>query len=265
MTPKLSSPPVAAAAPPRGFAALKEGAAAPWEGLRYLMRHPALWRYAIWPVLLNVLITGFVLVLLLAAAAAFAWYLHPYFPEGWTGIALEVLSFLGLLLAAIGLALVLWLLLHGILTGHFYTRLARAVELQLGTPAELLRDVPWSYQAIDAVRDAAALIGVNGALLLLNVVPIIGPVLGFAGGLYFDSWIFGAEYLDFPLALRGLRRDAKRAFLRRHREHVLGLGLVALVCMLVPVVGSVLLASAAVGAVLLHHRLAPDAVAAPPV
>src|SRR5688500_5166498 len=111
-----------------------QGFAAPWHGARFLCRHPGLWRYAILPIVLNLAITGLVLVLLFAGAAAFANHLHPRFPEGWLGVALEVAAVVALLAAALGAAALVWVVLQGLLTGYFSTRLARAVEHKLGTP-----------------------------------------------------------------------------------------------------------------------------------
>lgn len=66
------------------------------------------------------------------------------------------------------------------------------------------------------------------------------------------------DYFDFPLSLRGKRRQEKREFTRRHRAHTLGLGATVFMVSFVPVVGSLILATAAVGAVLLYRRLEPQ-------
>jgi uncharacterized protein involved in cysteine biosynthesis len=73
-------------------------------------------------------------------------------------------------------------------------------------------------------------------------------------GVYFNGFIFGADYLDFPLSLRGMRRRAKRDLCRAHRWQTIGLGAGVFAFNLVPIIGSVLNAGAAVGAVLLFHR-----------
>ena len=75
------------------------------------------------------------------------------------------------------------------------------------------------------------------------------------GALYYDSLLFGSDYLDYPLALRGLRRHEKQEFLKRRRPYVLGRGTTVFLASLLPFVGAVLLAVAVVGAVLLHRRL----------
>src|SRR5436305_838141 len=102
-----------------GLAGFIQGAAAVWRGLDYMYRHPGLWRQSLWLVVLNLLITGLVLVLLIGGAVAFMIHLHPRFPADGTGLFLEILVALALLVAAVALALVVWQLLEALLCGYF--------------------------------------------------------------------------------------------------------------------------------------------------
>jgi len=251
--------PVTPVAPVPWFHAFRRGAAAPWHGFGYLCKKPTLWFYGIVPVLLNLIITAFVLAILFAAVMAFLVYLHPEFPEGWWGVGLEIATALGLLVVAGTLAFVVWILLLGILVGHFLGLLAKKVELQLGTPPDQLRDIPWMYQVVDSLRDVAMLIAINGGALLLHIIPLIGSVLAVGVSLYFDSLLFGAEAFDYPLMLRGKRRDEKWTFLKANRPYTLGLGSVILLVGLIPLIGSIFMTTAVVGAVLLYHELEPTA------
>ncbi len=239
--------------------AFGEGFACPWEGARHMARHPELWRYGVMPLALNLVITLLVLGLLILAVVGFAVYLHPRFPEGTWGIVWEVLAVVSMLVVAAGLAAATWMLLSGILTGHYYGKLAEAVERQLGVGPEEIREIPFRYQVADTLRDFAALIVVNSGLLLLNCLPVIGSLAAMCGALYFNSYVFGRDFLDYPLALRGMRRKDKHAFCHRHRWHTLGLGGVVLLLGLVPLLGAVVLTTAVTGAVLLGRRLAIDA------
>lgn len=235
--------------------AFGRGFIAPWRGFVYLCKHPALWLYGIVPVLLNLVITAVVLAILIGAAIAFMAYVHPSFPEGWWGTFLEVISALGLLVLAATLAFVVWFLLLGILVGHSLGRLAKRVELQLGTPLDQLHDIPWTYQVIDSFRDIAMLIAINGGTLLLHVIPVLGSVLAVLVSLYFDSLLFGAEVFDYPLMLRGMRRDEKWRFLKAHRPYTLGIGFATMLFGIIPLIGPIFMTTATVGAVLLYHEL----------
>ena len=224
------------------------------RGFSYMARHPRLWRHAIVPILLNLLITGVVVLLLIGGVAWFARTVHPRFPAGAWGALLEVAAIAAAVAVAALLAAGTWFVLNGILCGHFYTKLAREVELQLGTPAGRLRDVPFAYQVADTLRDTAALLAINVGLLALNVVPLIGSVVGLALTLYLDAFIFGRDYLDFPMSLRGMRRVDKLAACRAHRAETVGLGTGVFLLNLVPLVGSVGLATAAAGSVLTYKK-----------
>lgn len=240
--------------------AYREGLAAPRRGFAYLCHHPRLWRYAVTPILLNILVTGFALFLFLAAVAGFATYLHPQFPAGWGWLLLEIACAILLLLVALGLTWATWLLLQAILCGHFYGKLARQVEIQLGADPAELKEPPLASQVLDALIDLTLLLAINLGLLCLNVVPVLGSLAAAGGSFVFDCYLFGASYLDLPLGLRGWRRRERRQFTRRFRYHTLGLGTVVFLVTLIPLAGAVVLATAVVGAVLLHRRLQwPDA------
>ncbi|OHB72302.1 MAG: hypothetical protein A2V70_16465 [Planctomycetes bacterium RBG_13_63_9] len=236
------------------WAALREGFSAPLFGFGYLCAHPHLWRYAVVPIVLSLLITGFALVLFLMALTGFVTYLHPLFPPGWAWLLLEVVCGILLLLLALGATLLTWMLLQAILCGHYYEKLARQVELQLGTRPEDLKGLSTGEQLLDALLDLALFVGVNLGFLFLHVIPGLGSIVAVLGSLYFTSYLFGAAYLGFPLCLRRRHRNERRAFIRRFRAQTVGLGIVVLLVSLLPLIGSLVLATAVVGAVLLHRR-----------
>jgi CysZ protein len=226
-----------------------------------MCRHPRLWRFAVIPVILNLLITALVLGLLIAGVIYFVVTIHPRFSGGWGSRVIEFGVAVAALAAAVGVALGAWVLLNGILCGHYYGKLAREVELQLGMRPEDITDIPIRAQIVDTLRDVGSLLVVNVGLLALHFIPVIGSVAAVVLTLYFDWMIFGRDFLDFPLSLRGWRRADKRAFTHRHRPHTLGVGAAVFLFNFVPVVGSVVQSTAVAGAVLLHRRLV-DAVPA---
>lgn len=234
--------------------AFREGFLAPWDGLAFMCRHRKLWKFGIAPIVLNVLITGLVLVELLVAVGFAVDRLHPMFSDGWGWLALEILCGIALAALAVLGAFVSWLLLQAILCGFFYAKLAAQVELKLGMRAEEMCDVSLMAQIIDAVRDISLLLSVNIGLLVLHIVPVIGSLVATIGSTYFNLLILGGDFVAFPLDLRGIRRAEKRAFIKRFRYHTLGLGAAVILLMLIPVVGAVLLTTAVTGSVLLHRR-----------
>ncbi|MBN1394755.1 MAG: EI24 domain-containing protein [Pirellulales bacterium] len=237
---------------PRSFLA---GAAAPWNGLRFMSDNPGLWRYGLLPIAVNLLITGLLLGLLIGGGFYFLPAMHDYFAGGWWWRIVEVFAVLATIIAAVGLLLAVWLVLQAVLCGWFYDLLARQVELRLGTSPDELKDAPIAVQAIDALRAVGFIVVVNMGCLIVQIVPVVGSALGLCGSYYFTCATLGYEFFDYPLALRGLRRRDKLAFVRRHRPSTLGLGTSVALLAFVPVVSAVFLTTAVVGGVLLHKRL----------
>jgi CysZ protein len=263
---RASSPdlPESRAARPRSaWERFHEGAATPMEGLRFLNRRRELWRFAVAPLIANVLITGLVLLLLVATAAAFLSVVHPWihqdadWPAGllWTA---EILLAAVLVIVSLGAALLLWKLLTGILCGYFYGRLAKEVEESLGVAPGELRELSLRYQAADTLYDLSSLLATHATFFVVGLLPLVGAPLALAGNFSVTWFIFGRDYLDFPLAMRGMRRGEKTRFCRERLPHTLGLGATTFVMSFIPIAGSLLLTTAVVGAVLLHRRLAVE-------
>ncbi len=241
---------------PAGWLArFAEGFAAPWAGLRYMNAHPRLWRHGILPILCNLLLSA-----ALFAGLVYGWYrayawLDAAFPASWWAATLEVLSVIVVAALEIALAIAAWIVFQGILCGFFYSRLAREVEIQLGLAPERMLEVPLLYQVTDALLDLAALTAVAVGCFLLGWVPLVGAPLALILGLYFDCFVFGMDYLDYPQALRARGRRVQRAFARRHRAATLGLGSSVMLLTFIPLLSPVLLTTAATGAVLLYRKL----------
>lgn len=232
---------------------LFRGLAAPWRGLAFMVARPALWRYAIVPMVLNLLITGLVLAGLIYAAMSLADWAGGLLGSGWWWRPVEWLLTAGLIVAAIGGAVAAWLALSGVLCGYFYSRLARQVEITLGADPAELREVSLAHEILDTLGDVTALVLGNGLILLLNFVPLIGSLAAIVASALFTSYVLGYDYLAYPLCLRAMRRRERVRYAREHLGHVLGLGAMVLPVTLVPIASSVVLAAAATGAVLLHR------------
>jgi uncharacterized protein involved in cysteine biosynthesis len=239
----------------RGPAAVVEGLTAPLRGFAYMVGRPALWPYGIWPIILNVLITAGVLVGLVFGLMAASDRLKGYFSGSWFANILAWGSRAALFFFAAAAATVLWFGLQGVLCDFFYLRLARRVELDVGLPAGELHEIPLLHDLADTLVSLLLLVAVNLALLCLYCVPVLGWVLAPVCGFLFTCWIFGLDFLRFPLVLRGLRRAQRRAVCREHLGQTLGVGAVVFACNLLPIINAILLTGAVVGGVLLHRDL----------
>jgi uncharacterized protein involved in cysteine biosynthesis len=241
--------------PVHGIAAFLEGIQTPLAGFEFMRENTKLWRYGIWPVAVNLLLTGILLVALFGAGTYFVTSVHGRFSPNVSGRSLEILLIVFLLVLACSMALVFWLVMQIVACGYFYGRLARQVELLLGVKEGELVEAPLAGQIIDTLWETTSILLINLACLLVQFfVPVVGAVLGISGSYYFTCLALGREYWDYPLSLRGLRRKEKHEFAAQNRLRTLGLGTAVMILFLLPVINAVLLTTAVTGAVLLHRK-----------
>jgi len=230
------------------------------RGFGYMNRNKGLWRFALLPTLVNALITlGLLVALIVVCTTIVGWRNFGDQGLSFWGVTLEVLIAIGMIVVALALTLITWWLMQGILMGYFYNQLAAKVERKLGVAEDELGEVPLKHEIIDTLIDTAWLVLLILAFILLQLLPVIGTTLGLIGWLYFNGYIFGRDILDHPLTLRGQRRVDRRAFARKHRKTVVGLGLVSFSVNVIPILGPMLQTASVVGAVLLHRKMRGDA------
>ena len=235
------------------MSSLLAGLRSPPAGFMFLLQHRSLWQYAIWPVLLNIVITGAVSVMLAIGTVVLLRDLPGWITETDYRAVRILVAGIGVIVSAIGVSVATWLAAQVILCSYFYSRLAYKVEVLTGTNPQLLREAPLHHQAIDVLVDVILLLIINLCCAALNLIPMPGTIVGMVVGFYYSSLILGRQCLDYPLSLRGLRRSGKLAVSRRFRWETIGVGAEVLLFLPIPVVGSVFLVAAIVGAVLLQR------------
>lgn len=223
-------------------------AAAPWQGLYFLIRTPRAWPLAIVPVLV-----GTVLIAILASLSIGV--LAPKVGEligptkSWWGevgrIAAQVLAAMfGILLGLMSAAL-----LSQPLSAPALERLVRLRERELGLPARR----PTSL-LVDMWRSArGALIGLVGITLVVLLTsidflvpgstPFVLPIKIAVSGI-FVSW----DLLDYPLSVRDMRLRDRLAWIGSHKAEVMGFGMSLAAVFLIPCMQLLLLPAGVVGA-----------------
>lgn len=233
----------------------RAGFAASVTGFSFLNNHPALWRFGIWPVLVNIAVT-FVVWLSAFYAGWGAWdSYHTALPIAWWAGLVKWIGLACIVLLTLALAFIMYVMLIGVICAWFFSKLAYHVEIALGSAPEELSEVPVAAQVMDSLRAVFKLLVVNVAVLVLHLVPVVGSMAAVAIGLYLDAYILGAEFLGYPLELRGKRWLERQAFAKQRLGATMGLGIVVTALMLIPIVGAVFQTTAIVGAVLLHREL----------
>ncbi|MEY3459169.1 MAG: hypothetical protein RL215_2326 [Planctomycetota bacterium] len=235
--------------------ALFAGLQSPLRGFAFLLRHRSLWQYAVWPVLLNLAITLTVSLLLFICAAWLLSRLPDWIPAGDYRWLRMVGAGLGIVIPALGLAFATWLAAQAVLVSYFCSRLAWRVEVLLGTDPTTLKEAALVHQALDVLVDVCMLLLISLGCLAMNLIPVVGTVVGLACSIWYSCLILGRQGFDYPLSLRGLRRPQKLEFSRTNRWETVGMGAEMLLVTPIPLVGSVSFVAAVVGAVLLHADL----------
>ncbi|MBI1312236.1 hypothetical protein GC176_13185 [bacterium] len=231
------------------------GLAASFEGLRFLCARPTLWRFAVWPILINIVVS---LAALYLAYQLFGYLSQSYadsLPIGLIATIKKWMAFFAALVAAFSTAFVVYVLLQSVFCAWFFSLLARQVELFLGTARNELSDPPIVAQISDALRAAIKLLIVNLFVLLLNLIPVAGSVAALVIGVYVDAFILGSEFFGYPLELRGIRWRDRQRIAKTHLGVTLGLGTVVSLLFLIPILGPAIQATSVVGAVLLFRRI----------
>ncbi|MFN3166925.1 MAG: EI24 domain-containing protein [Phycisphaeraceae bacterium] len=231
------------------------GTRAPFDGFAYLRRHPSLWPFVLPAALVNVFITGAALLVLVLLAIVLINYVVPMFGDGFWQTVLMVLVIVAVVAVVVGLTVVCWLLMQNIISGHLLSKLAERVEHQLGLGEDAIRPVPFVRQVTDGVYDTALVLGIHGAAFAIQFVPVLGAAVGVPAALAADAYVFGSDFINHPLNLRGMSFKERRAFIRRHTAETVGVGAVTLPLGLIPVVGGLVMACSVIGAVRLYREL----------
>jgi uncharacterized protein involved in cysteine biosynthesis len=162
-------------------------------------------------------------------------------------------GFIGTLLYGLG-ALVASLLLMGpvaaLFVGVFLEAVVSAVEKRRYPAASPGKAAPVLDQIRAALGLFAAVVLGNVLVLVLSILaPPLAPFLLIA----VNGWLLGREYVEM-VALRRMDRKAARAFRRKHRLRVFGMGAAMATLMAVPLANLFAPLLGAAAATHLYHR-----------
>lgn len=234
-----------------------------FRGAAFLGRGFAFWRERPGVMALGLIPAGIVALVLLGALVALGVSLPALtetltpFADGWPGLWITVIRVsigTALLGAALVLVAVSFTALTLIVGEPFYERIWQAVETHDGgvVPA-----VPYGFWR--SVGDGASLVG-RGILIallagLIGLIPVVGGVIGTISGVLMTGWLIADELTSRALTARGLDRATRGRLLRAHRARVLGFGVGAQLCFLVPLGAVATMPAAVAGATRLARSL----------
>ena len=230
------------------------GAGDVWRGAGCLLKRPRLWPWAAAPFVLN--------VCLFVALCAGMWH----FVGGWIGEHLMGEGFwwsaLGWLIggliwiATLVLVVVLFVPLATLIAAPFNDMLSEKVEaLYAGLePAPFTWRLLWRsivVPTLSGLRLAAVTLGLLALTLPLHLIPVIGSIAATAAASFITIRFLALEYTSYSMDRRCYNYGRRRAFLRRHHARTLGLGAMAFVLMMAPILNALFISVSAVAGTLL--------------
>ena len=250
----LAAAALGAARPPRSKA--RRAAAGAWHviaGFAFLIRRPRLWPLAALPALLA--------VVCVAGGAMLGWYSFQwvsdrFLPGGGRGT--------GFFTPLLTLAVSFGALAAGALTGFavalllaapILERLSRRVEAYVRVDVSE-PEGGWKWELVQSFKGALYFVAAAPGVLLLSLIPLIGPPLGILWGAH----ALALQQTDVPLARRGMSFTERRAWHGKWRPESLGFGLLGLMLILPTCFGFLLAPALAVGGTLLVLELEEDLV-----
>lgn len=224
-------------------------------GFVFLLRNPPLWPLAILPAALAALCLALGLVAGYFSIPPLESLLIPgrdRVPD-WLNLVLTLVLWAGALAAGMALGLAVALLL----SAPALERLSRQVEARVrGRASDLSRGTGW--ELAQSLRGALYFLAAAPGILLLSVLPLVGPLLGALWGAHALAF----QQTEAPLARRGLDFASRREWHRCWKAESLGFGLAGLVTLVVPLANLLLTPVLAVGGTLLvlelEEGLPPD-------
>lgn len=220
------------------------------EGMKLVAPGGGLFRYALAPALVSLLV--------LTALGVLAWVVVQYWLTGWIEERgwWQGLAWLGGLIAFFVALFLAWFLffpvmnlfaplfLDPICVEVYRRKTGRELQGRLGASGFLKRQ--W-FAAVQSAKIFATTACVELPLALFALFTTVGSIIAFP----INGWLGGADLLDNPLALKHLKFRERLNFCWRYRWAVVGLGAACGLAMLVPVLNLLVIAGGTAGATLL--------------
>jgi uncharacterized protein involved in cysteine biosynthesis len=223
----------------------------------FLFRNPRLLPLAILPVLLVMifLVGGLVIGAFVGASVEARLAPEPGHGPPWITFVTSLL----LWTAALGAGMVLGLGLALVLAAPVLDLLSRRVEaLVRGRTFEHARGL--RFEVLESMRGSFYFLAAAPGVLLLGIIPVVGPVLAAVWG----AWALSFQLTDSPLSRHGLSFREKRAWHWRWLAESEGFGLAGMLTLVIPLANLLLVPALAIGGTLLVLSLEEVGAAAAP-
>lgn len=220
-----------------------------WQGVK-LLRHPALRKYLLIPLFINLVLYSGGFVLGYHSVSAL---IHQFIPDwlSWLSWILWPLFFISFLVVGF----FTFTLLANLIAAPYYSQLA-AKTLELISAEPIARtELPWDKVFLGETRRVGYLLLRILPLLLLFVIPVVNLVAPLLWAT-FAAWGIAMEFMAYPLEARGLAFAEQKQFLQQSRWATLTFGGLTGLGLTLPLVNLLIGQAAVIGATVYVQRLA---------
>ncbi|PPD35555.1 MAG: sulfate transporter CysZ [Methylomonas sp.] len=219
-----------------------------WQGIK-LLSHPALRKYLLIPLFINIVLYTCAFVLGYHSVSAL---IHQFIPDwlSWLSWLLWPLFFVSFLVVGF----FTFTLLANLIAAPYYSLLAAKALQILNAQDAPIQEQAWDKIFLGELKRVGYLLARMLPLLLLFIIPVvnlIAPVLWAV----FAAWGIAMEFMAYPLEGRGLTFPEQKQFLLKSRWSMLGFGGLVGAGLTLPVVNIFIGQAAVLGATLYVKQL----------
>lgn len=220
-----------------------------WQGIK-LLSHPALRKYLLIPLFINIVLYTSAFVLGYHSVATL---IHQFIPDwlSWLNWLLWPLFFVSFLVVGF----FTFTLLANLIAAPYYSLLATKALQILNAQDAPIQEQAWDKIFVGELKRVGYLLARMLPLLLLFIIPVVNLVAPVLWAV-FAAWGIAMEFMAYPLEGRGLSFPEQRQFLQQSRWGMLSFGGLVGAGLTLPVINLFMGQAAVLGATIYVKRLA---------
>lgn len=240
----------------------------PFQGVTYLVQHRSLWKWAVLPVGINILLFSVAFAILIAYVPDLynLFRFESSTQQAWLwSTSLNVLSgTIGVLLILLSSAVlaIVFLLLSKVIASPFLDILAQQVEYLHGETQATTFNLGYLWRSFwvsigAELKRTGFIIAVYMALFMLGLIPVLAPFTALAGTL-FTILFLPLQYASYTMDHRLMTFRQRRALITQRPWLMFGFGIAAFLTIFVPLLNFVCLPILVVGGTLMMMEFRPE-------
>jgi len=232
------------------FKQIYKGFLIPFQSIKFLFAHKKLFTWVGLPIVLNFFIYSIIFYLAIIGIKG----LRGVFPGDiwyWSILYYVILS-VGLVIL-IFFAIFTFVALINVIGAPFYEMLSQRTSkiLEIKAPGSQRTKIEeikvYARALFDSIKRILMFLAAQIALILISLLPLIGPTFITLANILITGWFFAMEFLDYELDRQEWTFEKKLQAWKKHKWSMLGFGLGALLGSLIPIFNLIFLPCCVIG------------------